>query len=34
VSDCVIRKMFNLAIRWEMRTDNPAVGFIRNPEKP
>src|SRR5262245_10931159 len=26
--------MFNLAIRWEMRTDNPAVGFIRNPENP
>jgi integrase len=29
---CAIRKMFNLAIRWEMRTDNPAAGFIRNPE--
>jgi len=29
-----IRKMFNLAIRWEMRTDNPAAGFIRNPENP
>ena len=31
---CAIRKMFNLAIRWEMRTDNPAAGFIRNPENP
>lgn len=30
----IIRKMFNLAIRWEMRTDNPASGFIRNPESP
>jgi integrase len=29
-----IRKMFNLAIRWEMRSDNPASGFIRNPENP
>jgi integrase len=29
-----IRKMFNLAIRWEMRPDNPAAGFIRNPENP
>jgi integrase len=26
--------MFNLAIRWEMRTDNPAASFIRNPENP
>jgi len=26
--------MFNFAIRWEMRTDNPAAGFIRNPENP
>ena len=26
--------MFNLAIRWEMCTDNPAAGFIRNPENP
>lgn len=26
--------MFNLAIRWEMRPDNPAAGFIRNPENP
>jgi integrase len=26
--------MFNLAIRWEMRPDNPASGFIRNPESP
>jgi integrase len=31
---CAIRKMFNLAIRWEMRTDNPAAGFIRNLENP
>ena len=31
---CAIRKMFNLAIRWEMRADNPAAGFIRNPENP
>lgn len=31
---CAIRKMFNLAVRWEMRTDNPAAGFIRNPENP
>jgi integrase len=30
----LIRKMFNLAIRWEMRADNPAVGFFRNPEHP
>lgn len=29
-----IRKMFNLAIRWEMRPDNPASGFFRNPENP
>jgi len=29
-----VRKMFNLAIRWEMRADNPAAGFIRNPENP
>jgi len=28
----VIRKMFNLAIRWELRTDNPAKAFLRNPE--
>ncbi len=31
---CAIRKMFNLAVRWEIRTDNPAAGFIRNPEYP
>lgn len=29
-----IRKMFNLAIRWEMRSDNPASAFISNPESP
>ena len=31
---CLIHKMFNLAIRWEIRTTNPAAGFIRNPEYP
>lgn len=31
---CTVRKMFNLAIRWEVRTDNPAASFIRNPENP
>jgi integrase len=30
----IIRKMFNLAIRWELRPDNPAAAFIRNPESP
>lgn len=30
----VIRKMFNLAIRWRMRADNPAQGFTRVPERP
>lgn len=30
----IIRKMFNLAIRWELRPDNPAAAFIRNPEAP
>jgi len=30
----VLRKMFNLAIRWRIRTDNPAAGFARNPEVP
>jgi integrase len=29
-----IRKMFNLAIRWKVRPDNPAAAFIRNPEHP
>lgn len=29
-----LRKMFNLAIRWEIRTDNPAACFIRNLENP
>ena len=29
-----LRKMFNFAIRWEIRTDNPAACFIRNPENP
>jgi hypothetical protein len=27
----VIRKIFNLAIRWEPYTDNPAPAFLRNP---
>jgi hypothetical protein len=31
---CAIRNTFNLAIRWEMRADNPTAGFIRNPENP
>jgi integrase len=26
-------KMFNLAIRWDMRADNPAKGIERNPEE-
>ncbi|CAN1517172.1 XerC Integrase [Rhabdaerophilaceae bacterium] len=30
----VIRKMFNLAIRWDLCTDNPAKAFLRNPEQP
>jgi integrase len=29
-----IRKMFNLAIRWKMRADNPAQGFAKNAETP
>jgi len=28
----ILRKMFNLAIKWKMRDDNPASGFRRNPE--
>lgn len=28
----VLRKMFNLAIKWKMRDDNPASAFRRNPE--
>ncbi|SFD29484.1 tyrosine-type recombinase/integrase [Tropicimonas isoalkanivorans] len=28
----VLRKMFNLAIKWKMREDNPAAGFRRRPE--
>lgn len=31
---CSIRKMFNLAVRWGVRTDNPASAFIRNFEPP
>jgi integrase len=30
----ILRKMFNLAIRWQIRTDNPAAGFSRFPEMP
>ena len=30
----VLRKMFNLAIRWEYRTDNPVTGLVFNPEPP
>jgi integrase len=29
----VLRKAFNLAIRWKWRNDNPAVGVRRNPEE-
>jgi integrase len=29
----LLSKMFNLAIRWEMRPDNPAKGIERNPEE-
>jgi integrase len=28
----VVRRLFNLAIRWQMRTHNPAKGVERNPE--
>lgn len=28
----MLRKMFNLAMLWKMRTDNPAFGFRRRPE--
>lgn len=30
----LLRKMFNLAIRWGIRADNPARGFLKNPEVP
>jgi hypothetical protein len=30
----ILRKMFNLAIRRQMRPDNPVVGFSRYPEIP
>ncbi|WP_369807122.1 tyrosine-type recombinase/integrase [Ancylobacter radicis] len=30
----ILRKMFNLAIRWRIRSDNPAAGFARNAEAP
>jgi integrase len=29
----VLRKVFNLSIRWKWRTDNPASGVRRNPEE-
>lgn len=29
----VLRRMFNLAIRWSWRPDNPAIGIQRNPEE-
>jgi integrase len=28
----VLSRMFNLAIKWQLRTDNPAKGIERNPE--
>lgn len=28
----MLAKMFSLAVRWQMRTDNPAKGIERNPE--
>ena len=30
----ILRKMFNLAIRWRIRADNPVAGFARNAEAP
>ncbi|MFN0194482.1 MAG: tyrosine-type recombinase/integrase [Aestuariivirga sp.] len=30
----ILRKMFNLSIRWRIRADNPAAGFARNAEAP
>jgi integrase len=30
----ILRKMFNLAVRWGIRPDNPATGFARRPEYP
>ncbi len=30
----VLRKAFNLAVRWEWRPNNPCVGVARNPEEP
>lgn len=30
----IVRKLVNLAIRWQMRADNPASGFSRFPEVP
>ncbi|MCL5779211.1 site-specific integrase [Limibaculum sp. FT325] len=27
-----LRKMFNLAVQWRMRSDNPALGFRKRPE--
>jgi integrase len=30
----LLSKMFTLAMRWDLRTDNPASGIDRNPEEP
>lgn len=30
----ILRNMFNFAISWRIRTDNPAAGFARNAEAP
>ncbi|MFO0344859.1 MAG: tyrosine-type recombinase/integrase [Labrys sp. (in: a-proteobacteria)] len=30
----ILRKMFNLSVRWRIRADNPAAGFARNAEAP
>ena len=30
--DAMLREMFNLAIRWGMRADNPCKGIEKNPE--
>lgn len=29
----LVARMFNLAILWDLRADNPATGVLRNPEK-
>jgi hypothetical protein len=30
----LLSRMFSLAVRWELRTDNPVKGIERNPEQP